>query len=142
MKLNDFLKRWYKTTDVAMNMEVNGKTIRYTDTHIYRPRVVCKDGFSVSVQADKHRCCEPKGNAENYSKVELINPSKADQLIAEYALGKKDQDLTDVIYVYVPVSIVDKLLAKHGGITGPDEFSLEMLSKCRNTKYIKQKCSW
>ena len=140
MKLNEFLKRWYKTTDVAMNMEVNGKTIRYTDTHIYRPRVVCKDGFSVSVQADKHRCCEPKGNAENYSKVELLNPSAADSLIKDYALDIKN--LTDTIYAYVPVAVVDQLLKKHGGIKGPDEISLEILSKCRNTKYMKQKCSW
>ena len=79
-----------------------------------RPRVCCKDGFSVSVQASQYHYCRPRiDSAEKYDKVELGYPSAADELITDYA---EDRTYTDTVYDYVPVEIVDKLIEKHGGI--------------------------
>lgn len=79
-----------------------------------RPRVHCKDGFSVSVQASQYHYCRPRiDSAEKYEKVELGYPSAADELITDYA---EDRTYTDTVYGYVPVEIVDKLIEKHGGI--------------------------
>ena len=79
-----------------------------------RPRVRCKDGFSVSVQASQYHYCRPRiDSAEKYEKVELGYPSAADELITDYA---EDRTYTDTVYDYVPVEIVDKLIEKHGGI--------------------------
>ena len=46
--------------------------------------------------------------------MELGYPSEPDELIEEYA--EDWDDLTDTVYGYVPIEIVDKLLEKHGGI--------------------------
>lgn len=144
MKVKEYLTKWFKTTEVMMPSYYDGRTRQpgYTDVHIMRPRVVCRDGFSVSIQADKHRCCEPRGNKfdGSYTHVELISSSKADDLISEYAVDKKNP--TDTVYPYVPIRIVDKLLEKHGGIKGPDPVSLEKLSKLVNAKYMKSRVSW
>ena len=144
MKTKDFLARWYKVSEVTMPPYFDGTRRQpgYTDLHVIRPRVVCKDGFSISIQASKHRCCEPAGNKFDgtYTKVELLYPSSSDSLINEYALDKKS--LTEAVYPYVPISVVDKLMAKHGGIKGPDPDSLSQLSKCTSSKIMKQKISW
>jgi hypothetical protein len=79
-----------------------------------RPRIECRDGFSVSCQADKGTYCEPRKNLVNeYAKVELGFPSEADDLISSYAYGGENP--TDTVYGYVPVEIVDALISKHGG---------------------------
>lgn len=112
-----------------------------------RPRIVCNDGYSVSVQASEHMYCEPRytqwqnedgwqvingswwtpskmpRNFETdrftpYESVELGFPSEADELIYEYA---EEGDYTNTVYPYVPVDIVEKLIEKHGGFKGVDE---------------------
>jgi hypothetical protein len=82
---------------------------------VVRPFAIMADGFTVSIQASKTHYCEPRENeVKFYSKVELGYPSAPDELILEYA---EDQiNPTSTIYGYVPVSIVDKLIEKHGGI--------------------------
>ena len=106
-----------------------------------RPRVFCKDGYSVSIQASEYHCCEPeysqippKKNGRwliyngffgdepretffssdyiPYKSVELGYPSERDELINEY--GDRD-DFPDAIYAYVPVEVVEQLIEKHGG---------------------------
>ena len=107
-----------------------------------RPRVFCKDGYSVSIQASEYHYCEPEysqippknngrwliynGNyifGENretffapnyipYQTVELGYPSEADELINEFGEG---DDYTNTVYAYVPVEVVEQLIEKHGG---------------------------
>ena len=76
--------------------------------------VTCKDGFSVSIQASSTAYCEPRTNdAFVYSSVELGFPSAEDDLITQYA---EDPDQPcDTVYGWVPVKVVNLLLAKHGG---------------------------
>jgi len=81
-------------------------------------RVVCKDGYSVSVQASNTSYCEPRINdAERYESVELGFPSHSDDMIIKYA--EDEYSPCDTVYGWVPVHVVNLLLAKHGGmITG------------------------
>ena len=77
-------------------------------------KVVCKDGFTVSIQANETSYCSPRMNgASVYDEVELGFPSRPDELIEEWA---EDRDRpTDTVYGWVPVRIVNLLIAKHGG---------------------------
>ena len=80
-----------------------------------RPRIVCNDGFSVSVQASVHTYCTPRiDGADEYTSVELGFPSAEDKLIIEYA--EDPDEPTETVYGYVPINIVVKLIEKHGGI--------------------------
>ena len=93
--------------------EENFKTYHYV-IQVLRPKVVCNDSFSISIQASETHYCEPRQNKiSNYKSVELGNPSAEEELIRDYA---EDDNLTDTVYGWVPVEIVDQLLEKHGGI--------------------------
>ena len=103
--INEYLKRTRKVHNCS-----DGTVIE--DNH---PRLFCKDGFSVSVQASEFHYCYPRINGANkYETVELGYPNAEDLLIADYA--EDDTDLTDTIYGFVPVHIVNELIKKHGGI--------------------------
>lgn len=79
-----------------------------------RPRVYCKDGFSISIQANCHAYCTPRVNdLVEYEKVELGFPNKIDELIEPYS---EDPGRTGTVYGYVPVELVEQLLELHGGI--------------------------
>ena len=91
------------------------KTYMNDVTFWVRPRVICADGFSISVQANEYTYCSPRITYPGeYMEVELGYPSEPDELIEEYA--EDWDDLTNTVYGYVPIEIVDKLLEKHGGI--------------------------
>lgn len=84
-----------------------------------RPRVVCKDGFTISIQASDYHYCTPREtfrprDGKTYSSVELGFPSMEDDLITYYA--EDDDDYTKTVYGWVPISIVEQLIEKHGGI--------------------------
>ena len=79
-----------------------------------RPRLLCNDGFSISVQASKFHYCRPMlDGAQDYEEVELGYPSNEDELINDYA---EDDNYTRTVYGYVPIEVVEKLIEKHGGI--------------------------
>ena len=78
-------------------------------------RVVCKSGFSVSIQASSTSYSHPReDHAEKYTEVELGFPNDHEPLIMDWA---EDRDRPcDTVYAYVPVQTVGLMLAKHGGI--------------------------
>lgn len=79
-----------------------------------RPRAVCKDGFSVSIQASRGHYCTPREDfLEDYDTVELGYPSEGLEELADYA---EDEDLTKTVYAQVPIEILEKIISKHGGI--------------------------
>jgi len=83
------------------------------------PKIICSDGFEMSVQVGSSLYSTPKKVAKRYSAVEIGFPSEHEPLIEEYAESLYDEDVTDytdTVYPYVPVKIVDKVLKKHGGI--------------------------
>lgn len=103
-KINEFLKKNYRC------VYLGGREIQEATK-----RIICKDGFNISVQANEYAYCTPRKNkAWPYERVELGYPSDIDELIdLEYA---ECPGTTDTIYAYVPIEIVNKLIEKHGGI--------------------------
>ena len=86
-----------------------------------RKRAVCKDGFSISIQASEHHYCTPRidGAYTEYDDVELGFPSEAEPLITEYVeVGYDDipDPPTESVYPHVPTNVVKKMIDKHGGI--------------------------
>jgi len=79
------------------------------------PRIVCKDGFSMSVQASKFNYASPRrDNAWPYYEVEVGFPSEV-----EPELLYKAEDIenpTDTVYGWVPVELIEKIVEKHGGL--------------------------
>lgn len=80
-----------------------------------RPRIYCKDGFSVSVQGGtEFHYCTPRKHCNQYIEIELGFPSAVDILIGEYA--EDPSDPTGTVYGYVPIEVVESLVEKHGGM--------------------------
>jgi len=77
------------------------------------PRIECKDGFSISVQATKFAYCYPRQNIGDWDEVECGFPSRIPELIMEYA--EDPERPTDTVYAYVPVELVEQLIDLHGG---------------------------
>lgn len=63
-----------------------------------RPEAICADGFKMSIQASE----------DHYVSVEVGFPSPSEPLLDEYG--------DDGVYGYVPLTVVDAIIAKHGGI--------------------------
>ena len=80
-----------------------------------RPRICCKDGFSISVQGGtEFHYCIPRKHCNQYDEVELGFPSAADPLLEDYA--EDPSDPTGTVYDYVPIEVVESLVEKHGGM--------------------------
>ena len=78
-------------------------------------RVVCADGFSMSVQAHVGAYCSPRiNNAAKYTNVEVGFPSEREPLLMQWC--EEIENPTETVYGYVPVQAVTNVIAKHGGI--------------------------
>jgi len=84
-------------------------TYHYNDI-VFRDPIVCKDGFSMSVQASKFHMCVPKQKLYNgeYKFVEVGYPNSNELLLKEHQVDKD-------IY-FVPIEIIDKIIEKHNGL--------------------------
>ena len=103
MKINEFIQKYKNTVQLVPGM---------TSTHI--PHVVCKDGFKMSVQAGQSLYSEPRDVVDSYEEAEIGYPSEEESLITSYA--EDNENLCDTVYGYVPCSIIDQVIEKHGGI--------------------------
>ena len=82
-------------------------------------KIVCADGFSMSVQAGGGSYCEPRvDDAQEYTEVEAGFPSAYESLLAPYA--ENEEDYTGTIYGWVPADIIVIVCAKHGGVVSGD----------------------
>ena len=72
-----------------------------------RPEAICADGFKMSIQASEDHYCQ-KDDEGSYVSVEVGFPSPPEPLLDEYG--------DDGVYGYVPLTVVDAIIAKHGGI--------------------------
>ena len=78
-------------------------------------RVVCADGFDVSIQASSTSYSTPQRDSHYaYESVELGFPNRPCPFIIKYA--ETPEDPTGTVYGYVPASVVKKMIAAHGGI--------------------------
>ena len=130
MKINEFIKNNLKVTNHSRDSLMNHML---TSTRL--PKIVCSDGFEMSVQVGFSLYSTPKKVAKRYSAVEIGFPSEHEPLIEEYAEtfyqddGEDVTDYTDTVYPYVPVRIVDKVLKKHGGIDMMETKSLDTIGQ-------------
>ncbi len=90
------------------------------DTQKWRPhpRVTCADGFSMSIQAGEYLYSTPRLNllSGDYTAVEVGFPSAREEALMPFA---EDADTpTSTVYGYVPVEIVEAVIAAHGGLAG------------------------
>lgn len=78
-------------------------------------RVVCADGFSISIQASSFNYCSPReDDAVAYESVELGFPNRPDPFILAYA--EEQGNWTETVYGYVPAHVVRKMIAAHNGV--------------------------
>ena len=112
MKINEFIQKYRKVKKLMPGM-----------TSSYNPHVICKDGFKMSVQAGQSLYSSPKDVVGHYEEAEVGYPSTEESLLTTYA--EDNNNLCDTVYGYVPCSIIDQVIEKHGGI---DESKIEVLS--------------
>ena len=78
------------------------------------PRIVCKDDFSVSVQASNFNYSSPRDNVGPYTHMELGFPSAIPTAeIMEYA--ETPDNPLGTVYGYVPIELIERLILIHGG---------------------------
>ena len=80
-----------------------------------RPQVVCADGFTISVQASSSHYCDPRDGSGPYEAVEVGFPSASEPLLMDY-IEISGEDPTQSVYPYVPVGVIETIIANHGGI--------------------------
>ena len=122
MTINQFIRKYRFIKEYSINPNGVMKVSR-------NPKLVCKDGFTMSVQAGQSLYSTPKDVADEYEEAEVGFPSSPEPLITKYAEdweveGDDDQRLCDTVYPYVPVELIDEVIHKHGGI---DEDAIELL---------------
>jgi len=113
MKINEFIQKYRKVKKLMPGM-----------TSSHTPKVICNDGFEMSVQAGQSLYSEPRDVADSYEEAEVGFPSTEETLLTSYA--EDEENLCDTVYGYVPCSIIDQVIEKHGGI---DESKIEALFK-------------
>lgn len=89
--------------------------LKFDVPHIQiRPRIVCSDGFSVSIQASVFHYCSPRNNFGPYDRFEIGFPSSPVISWLNYAEGNVElEDATGLVYPQVPLHlIVDELKTK------------------------------
>ena len=112
--INEFIKNNLKVKVLSED-----SLMKHMMTSSRLPHIVCVDGFEMSVQVGFSLYSTPKKVAKRYSAVEIGFPSEHEPLIEEFAEPFHQEDVTDytdIVYPYVPVKIVNKVLKKHGGI--------------------------
>ena len=111
MKINEFIQKYR-----IVKRLVPGMTSSHT------PKVICNDGFEMSVQAGQSLYSEPRDVVDSYEEAEVGFPSTEESLLTSYA--EDGEALCDTVYGYVPCSIIDEVIEKHGGI---DESKIKKL---------------
>ena len=82
-------------------------------------KVVCADGFEMSVQAHAGAYCLPRmTGGPVYREVEVGFPSIKEPMLMEWA--EEADKPTDTVYGFVPVGVVTNVIAKHGGMVSGD----------------------
>lgn len=78
------------------------------------PAITCKDGFTLSVQANEFAYCSPRWNDGGWNKYEVGYPSERCEELMPYIDGE-DSNPTQTVYGYVPECIIMDVINRHGG---------------------------
>lgn len=82
-------------------------------------RVVCEDGFSVSVQASDFNYCSPRNNVGPWGCVECGFPTSKDPVLEEWAEdpgAEIEGGQVQTVYGWVPSEVILKVIESHGGM--------------------------
>ena len=75
--------------------------------------VVCKDGFTISVQASGRHYCAPKSSVGPWVTVECGFPNWDVPILSAWKEGGESD--TESEFWWVPIDIVEALIDSHGG---------------------------
>ena len=82
---------------------------------VLNKKIICKDGFSMSVQAHEGAYCEPRtDSAAKYVAAEVGYPSEPEPLFIQWA--ESPEQPCNTVYGWVPAHVVTAVCAKHGGV--------------------------
>ena len=119
MTINEYINK-YRNIKVLKDFRGTNMEKDFEDgimRRIMNPYVICKDDFTFSAQASESHYSKPKGLADEYEEIEIGFPSYYDPIIAKYREDYGcEETFSSAVYGYVPVGVVDKLIAAHGGI--------------------------
>ncbi len=125
MTINEFIVK-YRNIKVLKDFRGTELENHYEDgimRRVMNPYVICKDDFTFSAQASESHYSKPKGLVDKYEEIEIGFPSYNDPIIAKYREDYGcEETFSSAVYGYVPVKVVDKLIAAHGGI---DELAVQ-----------------
>jgi len=107
---DNIVKDWANTW-IRTYKEITGTDSKWSTV---RKNLTCNDGFQFSIQAGPSMYSHPQAVADNYESVEIGFPSADEPLLKEYA--EDPNDLRDTVYGWVPVTRVNEVIEKHGGI--------------------------
>ena len=87
----------------------------------FNPRIVCADGFSMSVQAQAFSYCKPRQDEGPHTHLEGGFPSSPpldpELLEMRENIYEGDEgDPCETVYPYVPREVFEREFALHGGI--------------------------
>ena len=104
-----------------------------------RRSVICKDNFTMSVQASEYHHCAPKvdGIDISYSHVEVGFPSDKEDLLMDYI--EDGDDPTGTVYAYVPAQIILDVIQKHGGLVNGEIPSLDLNTYKQGVNNVSKK---
>jgi hypothetical protein len=134
MTINEFIRKYRNIRELK---DFNGTAMEnhFEDgimRRIQNPYVICNDDFEFSCQASESHYSDPRGLADEYTQVEIGFPSLNDRIIEKYRedYGWEDEcGLTNAVYPYVPVEVVDELIEFHCGIN--EEAVLERIEELK-----------
>ena len=140
---------WMKITYVSsmekcgIEVDVNKTLTDYTNSDlveyyygIIKPRIVCNDGFSMSVQGGYNKYSTPRATVEIYVAMEIGFPTNWDDPELEDNDGQ--------VVGYVPVEDIQKIIKRHGGINSQESlkdwnYKNSLLFKQKKLREIKLK---
>lgn len=90
----------------------------------HNPRIVCADGFEMSVQAHEYSYCTPRQNEGPHTHMEGGFPSNTplDAELRSFAESlyccedESECDFTETVYGFVPREVFEREFELHGGI--------------------------
>ena len=119
MTINEYINK-YRNIKVLKDFRGTNMEKDFEDgimRRIMNPYGICKDDFTFSAQASESHYSKPKGLADEYEEIEIGFPSYNDPIIAKYREDYGcEETFSSAVYGFVPVGVVDKLIAVHGGI--------------------------
>jgi len=81
-------------------------------------RIMCLDGFTLSVQASRHHYCKPREDSTyekpvEYTHVEVGFAKRFDDDLLKYS---EEPDTLETVYPFTPIDVVVGVINKHGWV--------------------------